>query len=1224
MRDPAARAAHAGRFSKILVSLAALALLLSLALVSSCGPGEKAKSPNLAKQPTLYVVGYAHLDTQWRWDYATTIRDYVTKTMRVNFDYLEKYPNYIFNFSGARRYLLMKEYFPAEYEKVKAYVAAGRWFPCGSSFEENDVNSPSGESIIRQVLYGTRIFTTEFGKTSAEYMLPDCFGFPASLPSLLAHCGIKGFSTQKLSSAWQPAALVGGPDSPEKTPVGIPFNVGVWEGTDGNSVITALNPGSYGGQITYDLSKTPPPPPQAAEGQQPRRPLVDWPARIDLNGKVSGVYADFMYYGTGDTGGAAQESSVKLLDAIVSQGTTALPDPYAQRGRPGFGQAPAQPAEPRPAVKVGDGPVKVLSATAEQMFLDIKPERLAKLPRYKGDLELINHSAGSLTSQAYMKRWNRMNEVLADGAERASVAAAWLGGQPYPQERLNRAWGLVLASQMHDIIPGTSIPKAYEYSWNDEVLAANQFAGVLTGAVGTVASALDTRAEGVPIVVYNPLNIAREDIVEATIDFSGTGVAGGSPKAVRVFGPDGAEVPAQLQAGNKVVFMAKVRAVGFAVYDVRPAADAPADAPASSPAASALKITSSSLENERYALKIDTNGDISAIFDKKTGKELLSAPARLEIKTDNPKQWPAWNMDYDQQMAPPRAYVGGPAKIRIVENGPARVALEIGRKTEGSTFVQTIRLAAGDAGNRIEIGLAMDWMTKGSHLKAVFPLTASNPTATYNWDVGTIERKTNYDRQFEVASHQWVDLTDKSGFHGATLLADCKNASDKPDDSTLRLTLVRTPGTQGGYPDQGTQDLGHHELVYGLAGHGGDFRRDGTDWQGFRLNQPLAAFIAAGNGHEGPLGKSFSMLSVSHDRVRVLALKKAEQGDEIVLRLVEMDGREAPNVKTEFAGPVLAAREITGTEEVVGKAKIAYGMLEVDLKPFQVRSFAVKIGQAPAAVAAPISRPIDLPYDLAAASSDGTPAAPGFDSAGRSLPAEMLPPEIAWNRISFKLGPAQGPNALVARGQTISLPQGKFNRLYILAASADGDRKAAFKFGEKSFDLTIQDWGGYIGQWDNRLWNIRQEPVPPRPEAKGAPATPASTPQIKQAQAPPQTRPSQTQAASTSPSQGAPSAKPQQPRMRTVMDYIGLTPGFTKPAPVAWFASHRHLADGTNDLYAYAYIFVYAIDLPEGAASLTLPSDDKIRVLAVTLADQAPPVVPAQPLFDTLVRAPKK
>src|SRR5579859_6148249 len=210
-----------------------LALVLICLLISVHSHGQSAQSktkpatPDLTKQPTLYVVGYAHLDTEWRWEYPQSIREYLSKTMRANFDYFEKYPHYIFNFSGANRYRLMKEYYPSDYEKLKQYVAAGRWFPAGSSMEESDVNSPSAESIFRQILYGNEYFRRDFGRASAEYMLPDCFGFPSSLPSLLAHAGIKGFSTQKLT--WGSA-------------VGIPFNVGVWEGPDGGSVIAALNP----------------------------------------------------------------------------------------------------------------------------------------------------------------------------------------------------------------------------------------------------------------------------------------------------------------------------------------------------------------------------------------------------------------------------------------------------------------------------------------------------------------------------------------------------------------------------------------------------------------------------------------------------------------------------------------------------------------------------------------------------------------------------------------------------------------------------------------------------------------------------------------------------------------------------------------------------------------------------------------------------------------------
>lgn len=1171
---------HRGRH---LLVMAVVWLVVMLAGVQGQQPQQaqhpSSPPPDLTKGLTLYVVPYAHLDTEWRWDYPTTIREYLPKTIRDNFALFEKYPHYIFNFSGANRYRMIKEYYPADYEKVKKYIAAGRWFPSGSAMEENDVNSPSAESIIRQVLYGTQYFTREFGKTSAEYMLPDCFGFPASLPSILNHAGIKYFSTQKLSASWQPAARVGGPDSPEKTPDGIPFNVGVWEGPDGSRIIAALNPGSYSQSVTYDITKTPPPPPPPAAGQQPARPLVDWPSRIALNGQVTGVFTDYMYYGTGDTGGTPTEASVRLMEAILTKGRIILPNPFATRGGTQAQQAPAQPAAD---TQVGDGPVRVIQGTAEAMFLNIRPDQWARLPRYKGDLELINHSAGSITSQAYVKRWNRQSELLADAAEKASVAAAWLGGRPYPIARINDAWTLVAGAQFHDIIPGTSIPKAYEYAWNDQILAMNQFAGVLSSATEAVASSLNTQSAGTPIVVFNPLNIAREDVVEASVAF-----AGGAPKGVRVTAPDGKDVPAQLTASGKVLFLAKVPSVGYAVFDVQPfetVAAAPAKATAPTRATTtkkgvspSLSVSETALENGRYRVTVDQNGDIASLFDKTLNKELLSAPARLEIKTDNPRNWPAWNMDWEDQMRAPRAYVHGPARIRIVENGPVRVALEIARDTEGSTFVQTIRLSAGDAGNRVEIANAIDWMTKEAHVKAVFPLTASNPNATYNWDIGTIERPTNNERQFEVASHQWFDLTDKTGAFGITVLSDSKIASDKPADNTLRLTLVRTPGIRGGYDDQASQDLGHHEFVYGIASHAGDWRQGQTDWQGQRLNAPLLPFETA--KHAGTLGKTFGLLGVSNGRVRVLAVKKAEQSDEVIVRVVELDGKPAKGVRFTFASPLAAAREVNGVESATGEASVVKGELVTDFTPYQVRSFAVKLGAAPAKMMAPASQAVKLPFDQAVSSPDHSVSAGRFDSGGRSLPAEMLPATLPYAGVSFTLGPTNGFNAMIARGQTIQLPAGSFTRVYLLAAASEGDQRATFRVGTTPVDLTVQDWGGYIGQWDNRIWKSREEPAPPR---QGMPAPAPGTP----------------------------------PRMRTVTEYAGLTPGFVKRTPVAWFSSHRHASDGSNDPYAFAYLYAYAIDVPAGATTLTLPINERIKILAATVSDETTFARPAQPLYD--------
>ncbi|HEV3512739.1 MAG TPA: glycoside hydrolase family 38 C-terminal domain-containing protein [Candidatus Sulfotelmatobacter sp.] len=1176
-------------------SAALLLALLAFFLPAHDLNAQATPRPDLTKDPTLYVVGYAHLDTEWRWEYPQVIDEYIRKTMEDNFKLFDTYPHYVFNFSGANRYRFMKEYFPADYERVKKYVASGQWFPAGSSMEEGDVNAPSAEAIIRQILYGNEWFRKEFGKASAEYMLPDCFGFPASLPTILAHSGVKGFSTQKLT--WGSSAPAGGPDSSERTPEGTPFNVGVWVGPDGESVLAGLNPGSYSANIETDLSKPLPPLPadpliedlqkrvgdlqsqlqqseksgqeldqkqvqeflnlrsdhagllDAQRHREHERYQDDWAARVLYNGKVTGVFTDYHYYGTGDIGGAPEEASVKRLEAIITKGTASFP-PEAQF--PSDSDQPRhQPEEP--AVKVGEGPVRVISATADQMFLNINPAEEAGLPRYTGEMELTNHSAGSLTSEAYQKRWLRKEEILADGAEKASLAAHWLGARPYPQQRLNDAWTLVMGGHFHDLAAGTATPRSYEFAWNDDVIAMNQFAGILSNATEAVAAGLNTETNGVPIVVFNSLNVPRQDLVEATVDFPN-----GVPKAVRVTGPDGKNVPAQISRG-KVIFSASLPSVGYAVYSVEPATD-------SANSASTLRVSKQELENQYYRVKLNADGDVAGIFDKTIGKELLSAPARLAISYDNPQQWPAWNMDWDQEQAAPRAFVSGPAQIRVVENGPVRVAVEVSRETAGSRFVQTISLSAGDAGKRVEFGNVIDWNTRESNLKATFPLTASNEMATYNWDIGTIERPTAQPKKFEVPSHQWIDLTDASGSFGATILTDCKNGSDKPTDNTIRLTLIRTPGTAGGYPDQGTQDIGHHEFVYGIAGHAAGWREAQTDWQAQRLNAPLVAFQTS--RHAGSLGRSFSLLKVSSPRMRVLALKNAEESDEIIVRLVELDGKPQRDVQISFAAPITTAREVNGQEQPVGPATLKAGVLHASFNAYQPRTFAVKIAAPAAKVGGVRSTPVALHYDVATSTNDGVRSQAGFDGQGDALPAEMLPQKIAFNDVLFQLANQSGePNAIIARGQTINLPAGQYNKIYLLAASADGDQKAAFQLGTQHVELNIEDWGGFIGQWDDRQWKAPDY------------------------------------------------------AHDNYGEMTGLKPAYIKRADLAWYCDHHHNAAGENVAYSYSYLFGYALDLPSGAKAIKLPDNDKVRVLAISVAEENPDTKPAQPLYDELPSA---
>lgn len=183
----------------------------------------------------IYAVCDAHLDTQWNWDLTHTIREYIPRILFQNLWMLERYPDYKFNFEGGIIYRWMKEYYPLHYARLQKYIDEGRWHISGASWNANDPNMPSAESFIRNILQGQELYKREFGVRSTDIFLPDCFGFGYTLPSLAAHCGLIGFSTQKLS--WRKHDFF--PDAPyhKKNP----FSWGVWYGIDGQSLMATFD-----------------------------------------------------------------------------------------------------------------------------------------------------------------------------------------------------------------------------------------------------------------------------------------------------------------------------------------------------------------------------------------------------------------------------------------------------------------------------------------------------------------------------------------------------------------------------------------------------------------------------------------------------------------------------------------------------------------------------------------------------------------------------------------------------------------------------------------------------------------------------------------------------------------------------------------------------------------------------------------------------------------------
>lgn len=1055
-----------------------LLLIVAFPLIVFSQPLDRRVAYDISKERVLYTVGYTHLDSEYEWDYKTTVSEYLKNTMEENFRLFEKYPDYVFNFTGSRRYKLMKEYYPDLYRSLKNYVGSGRWYVAGSSVEEGEVNVSSSESVIRQVLYGNNYFRKEFGRESCDYMLPDCFGFVANLPTVLYHAGMIGFSTQKLTI----------PNL--ATAVPLPFNVGIWNGPDGKGVVSCLDATDYDGDLMprLDIDKY-------------------WDTRLANDTKKYGITFGYRYYGCGDMGGGLRER-----DVINAAGSLSNPD----------------------------SKLKVVLTSSDQMYKDITAEIRKKLPVYTGDLFLVEHSAGSLTSQSYMKRLNRKNEVLAQSSEQMASMANFLTGEPYPFEKLNNSWELVLGSQMHDVLPGTAIPSAFQLAWNDEFIAQNGFAEVLKNSMGKISSQLNTQTKGRAVVVYNPVAIDREDVCTAELGFTA------APLHLKVFDAKGKEVPSQITGRNKgkvkLLFLAHLPPMGVAVFDVQVSA-APTNLKTSS-----LSIEPNAMENEYYRVTLNDDGDMSSVTDKKRNRELLSKPARLEFQRENPKREPSWNMFWYDRKNPPFDFMNKDVTIKMVENGPVRVAFEVTRKGQNSWIKQIVSLAAGDAGKRVEVDNVIDWQSTGVSLKAAFPFTAENENATYNLGVGAVQRNTNHEFKFEVPSKLWFDLTDKSGKFGVSVLEDCRYGSDKPDNNTLRLTLLYTPSASlcPTWLYQSTQDWGVQQMKFGLYSHPGDWSQSETQWQAEFLNKPLLSFEVP--KHPGNAGSAFSMISFNSPKVGVMTLKRSEQGDYYIVRVNELTGSDLTGINLKFPGKILEAFEVNGQEQKIATAEFSGNTMSFDLSHYSIRSFAFKL--APQHQLQISQSPAGLHYDQDVISFDNNRTdgnmVPVYDPTDHgnvcNYPAEQMPDQLVSEGVVFQMGSCEDlqKNVVTCKGQEIQLPAGEFNKVYLLA-SATTETSADFMVKGETVSLTIANWRGFIGQHYDRKFDLDGYTV------------------------------------------------------------RGVKEPFLKQDNIAWFASHWHFGYPTrNEPYSYSYIFKYAINLPPDTRSVTLPDNAKIKVFAIT------------------------
>ena len=180
----------------------------------------------------LALTGHAHLDLAWLWPLAETRRKAI-RTFSSVIGLMERHPGFRFNQSTAQLYAFLEADDPALFQQIKQKVASGQWEPIGGMWVEPDTNMPTGESLVRQLLYGQRYFERTFGRRHTVCWLPDCFGFSPALPQILRLAGIDSFFTIKVN--WSETNEM-------------PFDLFWWEGLDGSRVLahTFKNPaGGY-------------------------------------------------------------------------------------------------------------------------------------------------------------------------------------------------------------------------------------------------------------------------------------------------------------------------------------------------------------------------------------------------------------------------------------------------------------------------------------------------------------------------------------------------------------------------------------------------------------------------------------------------------------------------------------------------------------------------------------------------------------------------------------------------------------------------------------------------------------------------------------------------------------------------------------------------------------------------------------------------------------------
>ena len=266
-----------------------------------------------------------------------------------------------------------------------------------------------------------------------------------------------------------------------------------------------------------------------------------------------------------------------------------------------------------------------------------------------------------------------------------------------------------------------------------------------------------------------------------------------------------------------------------------------------------------------------------------------------------------------------------------VEMGPVRATLRLERQFSHSTITQEIHFYADL--RRIDFETTVDWKEHQSLLKVHFPVDVHTDEATFEIQYGNVTRKTHrntsWDKaRFESCGQKWMDVSE--GHYGVSLLNDCKYGHSVKD-SCIGLTLIKS-GTE---PNP-TTDQEMHFFTYSLYPHAETWKAAGTVPQAFFLNQP--ALVSKG----GKPGESFSLASLNVPNVVLETVKKAEDGDGVILRMYECENARTPVTLT-FNRPFASAESCNCLEEPDGEpVKVDGNKVSFLVKPFEIKTIRIR------------------------------------------------------------------------------------------------------------------------------------------------------------------------------------------------------------------------------------------------------------------------------------------